>query len=94
MKNHIIYIINKNILYLNINLLNNDNRYMKVTQKSKLIGVSRELISDNYYEFSAYIWRIRRRGIFKKYFQRKKSASYVLSNTVTLNSYYNSILLY
>ena len=32
-------------------LLNNDNRYMKVTLKSKLIGVTTWLISADYSEF-------------------------------------------
>ena len=32
-------------------LLNNDNRYIKVTLKSKLIGVAGELISADYREF-------------------------------------------
>ena len=39
---------------ININndsLLNNDNRYMKVTLKSKLIEVARLLISADYREF-------------------------------------------
>ena len=36
---------------INNNLLNNENKYMKVTLKSKLIGVARSLISANYHEF-------------------------------------------
>ena len=35
--------------------LKNDNRYMKVTLKSKLIGVIRSLISINYCIFQTYI---------------------------------------
>ena len=34
-------IINDNTFNLHKSLLNNDNRYMKVTLKSKLIGVAR-----------------------------------------------------
>ena len=41
-----------NIMYYNtFNLHNNDNRYMKVTLKSKLIKVGRWLISIDYREF-------------------------------------------
>ena len=32
-------IINDNTFSLHYNLLNNDSRYMKVTQKSRLIGI-------------------------------------------------------
>ena len=39
--NILMYIINDNTFSLNNYLLNNHNRYMKVTLKSKLIGVSR-----------------------------------------------------
>ena len=46
---NIMNIINENTF--NLNLLNNDNRYMKITQKSKLKGVSRQLISTDYREF-------------------------------------------
>ena len=38
---NIMNIINDNTFNLHNSLLNNDNRYMKVTLKSKLIGVAR-----------------------------------------------------
>ena len=44
-------IIKDNTFNLENNLLNKDNRYMKITLKSKLIGVARLLISANYREF-------------------------------------------
>ena len=44
-------IINDNTFNLHDSLLNNDDKYMKVTLKSKLIGVARLLISANYHEF-------------------------------------------
>ena len=44
-------IINDNTFNLRNSLLNNDNRYMKVTLKSKLIGVAREFIAADYREF-------------------------------------------
>ena len=44
-------IINDNTFNLHKSLLNNDNRHMKVTQKSKLIGVARKLISADNREF-------------------------------------------
>ena len=44
-------IINDNTFNLHNSLLNNDNRYMKVTLKSKLIGVARKEISADYREF-------------------------------------------
>ena len=43
--------INDNTFNLHNSLLNNDNRYMKFTLKSKLIGVARWLISADYSEF-------------------------------------------
>ena len=42
---NIMNIINNNTFNLHNNLLNNDNRYIKVTLKSKLIGVA------NYHKF-------------------------------------------
>ena len=44
-------IINDNTFSLPNSFLNNDDRYMKVTPKSELIGVARSLISANYREF-------------------------------------------
>ena len=44
-------IINDNTFNLYNSLLNNDNKYMKVTLKSKLTGVAREFISADYCEF-------------------------------------------
>ena len=44
-------IINVNILNLYNSLLNSDNWYMKVTRKSKLIEIAKELISVDYHEF-------------------------------------------
>ena len=44
-------IINDNTFNLHISLLNNDNRYMMVTVKFKLIGVAKLLISADYSEF-------------------------------------------
>ena len=44
---NIMNIINDNTFNMHNSLLNNDNRYMKITLKSKLIGVSRWLISAN-----------------------------------------------
>ena len=44
-------IINDNFFNLHNSLLNNDNRYMKVTLKSKLIGVARQLISPDFGKF-------------------------------------------
>ena len=43
--------INGNTFNLNNSLLNNNNWYMKVTLKSKLIRVARLLISANYRKF-------------------------------------------
>ena len=48
---NIMNIMNNNTFNLHKNLLNNDNRYMKVTVKSKLIGIARLLISADYREF-------------------------------------------
>ena len=48
---NIMNIINDNTLNLHYNLLNNDNRYMKVTLKSTLIGVAWWLISTDYHKF-------------------------------------------
>ena len=48
---NIMTFINNNTFNLHNSLLNNDNRYMKVTLKYKLIGVARELISADYREF-------------------------------------------
>ena len=48
---NIMNIINDNIVNLHNSLLNNDNRYMKVTLKSKLIGVTRLVISADYHQF-------------------------------------------
>ena len=45
------YIINDNTFNLHNSLLNNDNRYIKVTLQSKLIGVAWQLISVDYREF-------------------------------------------
>ena len=50
-ENNIMNIINDNTFNLYNSLLNNDNRYMKVTLKSKLIGVARWLISADHHEF-------------------------------------------
>ena len=44
-------IINDNAFNQHNSLLNDDNRYMKVTLKSKLIAVARSLISADYHEF-------------------------------------------
>ena len=44
-------IIYDNTFNLHYNLWNNLNRYMKVIQKSKLIGVVRLFISADYHEF-------------------------------------------
>ena len=44
-------IINDNIFNVHNSVLNNDNKYTKVTLKSKLIGVARKLISVDYREF-------------------------------------------
>ena len=44
-------IINDNTFNLHFSLLNNDNRDMKVSLKSKLIGIASELISADYREF-------------------------------------------
>ena len=44
-------IINDNTFNLHNSLLNNDNRYMKVTLKSMLKGIARKLISADYREF-------------------------------------------
>ena len=68
------------ITLLHNSILNNDNRYMKVTQRSKLKAVARYLISANYPEFETYIWHIRRRRILKDIFN-KKSAPYMPSKT-------------
>ena len=45
-------IINDNTFNLHNSLLTNCNKYMKVTLKSKLIGVTRQLISVDYLEFN------------------------------------------
>ena len=47
----IMNIINDNIFKLHNSLLNNDNRYGKVTLKTKLIEVARKLISADYHKF-------------------------------------------
>ena len=44
-------IINDNTFNLYNSLLDNDNRYMKNTLKSKLIRIARQLISADYHEF-------------------------------------------
>ena len=44
-------IIDDNTFNLHYSLLNNDNKYMKVTLKSKLIEVARLLISADYHKF-------------------------------------------
>ena len=44
-------ITNDNTLNLHNNLLNNDNKYMKVTLKFNLIVVARLLISAHYHKF-------------------------------------------
>ena len=44
-------IINETLLICIIAFLNNDNKYIKVTIKYKLIGVARYLISADYREF-------------------------------------------
>ena len=44
-------IINDNTFNLHNSLLNNDNKYVKVTLKSKLIGIAWWLILANYCEF-------------------------------------------
>ena len=44
-------VIIDNINYINLHNSLSDNKYMKVTIKSKLIGVGRLLISVNYHEF-------------------------------------------
>ena len=38
---NIMYIVNDKTFNLQNNLLNNDNRYMKVTQKSKLMEIAK-----------------------------------------------------
>ena len=48
---NIMSIINDNTFNLHNRLLDNENRYRKVTHKSKFIGVARKLISANYREF-------------------------------------------
>ena len=48
---NIMNIINDNTFNLYISLLNNDNRYMKFTLKSKQIGVAKWLILADYGEF-------------------------------------------
>ena len=48
---NIMNIINNNTFNLHNSLLNNDNRYIKVTPKCKLIGVAMLLISADYREF-------------------------------------------
>ena len=47
----IMNIINDNTFNMHNRLLSNNNRYMKVTLKSKLIGVARSLILANYCGF-------------------------------------------
>ena len=47
---NIMNIINDNSFNVHNSLLNYDNKYMKGTLKSKLIGVSREIISADYHE--------------------------------------------
>ena len=44
-------IINDNTFNLHNSYLNNDNTYMKVTLKSKVIGVAMQLISADYRNF-------------------------------------------
>ena len=63
-------IINDNTFNLHNSLLNNDNRFLKVTLKSKQTGVARKLISADYHEFQTYLWPIRRRVIFKDIFSK------------------------
>ena len=41
----------KNTFNLHNSLLNKDNKYMKVTLNSKLLGVARQVISTDYCEF-------------------------------------------
>ena len=48
---NIMNIIDDNSFNLHNNLLNNDNMYMKVTVKSKLTGIARQLISADYRVF-------------------------------------------
>ena len=47
---NIMNIINDNIFNLHNSLLDNDNRYMKVTPNSELTGVATKLISADYRE--------------------------------------------
>ena len=51
MESNIMNIFNDNTFNLHYSLLNNDNRYMKVNLKSKLIRVTRKIISADYHEF-------------------------------------------
>ena len=59
-------------------LLNNNNRYMKVALKSKLIGVARLLILGDCSKFFNLNMAFKTQGNFK----RKRSAPYMASNTV------------
>ena len=82
---NIMTIINDNTFNPHNNFLNNENKYMKVTQKSKIIGVARELILADHCGFQTYKWHIRPRGILidilvKK--EKKRSSPYELSNMV------------
>ena len=45
---------------------------MKVTLKSKQTEVARKLISADYRQFQTYIWHIKRKGILKDIFSKKK----------------------
>ena len=71
-------IINDRTYNLYHSFLNNDNWYMKVTLKSKLIEVARLLISADYCEFQIYIWHIRLGGILKDIFVQKMYALYAV----------------
>ena len=44
-------IINDNILNIHYRLLNDENMYIKVTPKSQIMRVARQLISADYHEF-------------------------------------------
>ena len=57
--------INANTFNLHNSLFNYDNRYMKVTLKSKIIGVARLLISADYCLLK---FRYKTQENFKRYF--------------------------
>ena len=77
---------NDNNFNLHNSFLNNGNRYMKVTLKSKLVGVARLLIS-------ADIWHIRCRGILKDIFIKKKiCALYAVCGTILHGTKCNNML--